>query len=484
MEKLIFEKSRDGRVGYTLPKNDVPEINIEDYFSKENIRDNSPELPEISENEIARHFVKLSHLNYNIEEGLYPLGSCTMKYNPKINEVTASLDGFAELHPHSVERNSQGALQLMYELTELLMEITGLKGCTLQPAAGSHGEFAGINMIAAYHEHRNDTKRTKILIPDSAHGTNPASSAIAGFSIVPIKSNDKGLLDIEDLKLHCNNEVAGFMLTNPNTLGLFETQIVEIEKLIHGCGGLMYMDGANMNALMGITSPGAMGFDCVHLNLHKTFSTPHGGGGPGSGPVCVSDKLVDHLPVPRIEKNGDKYSLSYDHPKSIGKLMSFFGNFGVMVRAYTYIRILAEEGVSSVTQNAIINANYLLSKFKPFFEVPYGEKCMHEFVMSGNIQKAKGVSTKDMAKRLLDYGFHAPTIYFPLIVHEALLVEPTETESLESLDSFANAMINIAKEADTDPELVNNSPVKTPIRRLDDALAARKLNINWSNATE
>jgi glycine dehydrogenase subunit 2 len=479
MEQLIFEKSREGRKGYTLPKLDIPSTDLNKSIPEGLLRKIDLNLPEVSENEISRHFVRLSHLNYSIEEGLYPLGSCTMKYNPKINEVTAALPGFAELHPCSEERNAQGALQLMYELGELLQKITGLQGCTLQPAAGSHGEFAGINMIAAYHEDRKDTKRTKILIPDSAHGTNPASSAIGGFSIVSIDSNADGLVDIEDLKSKCNDEVAGFMLTNPNTLGLFDTQIVEIEKLIHGCGGLMYMDGANMNALMGIARPGDMGFDCVHLNLHKTFSTPHGGGGPGSGPVCVSQKLVDYLPVPRILKEGETYRLSEEFPKSIGKMMTFYGNFGVLVRAYTYIRILGEEGLKAVSKNAIINANYLLSRLKAHFDLPHDVPCMHEFVLSGDRQKALGVTTKDMAKRLLDLGFHAPTIYFPLIVHEALLVEPTETETLESLDHFADTLIQIAKEAETNPEMVCQSPVNTPVKRLDDALAARNLNIRW-----
>jgi len=473
MEKTLFEKSRAGRKGYTLPVLDVNKTEVADGI----LRKIDLPLPEISENEIARHFTKLSHLNFSIEEGLYPLGSCTMKYNPKINEYTASLPGFIDLHPISEVRNAQGALQLMYELQELLKEITGLQGCTLQPAAGSHGEFTGISMIAAYHA--KDSKRKYILIPDSAHGTNPASSTIAGFSIVAVKSNEKGLVDLEDLKSKCNDEVAGFMLTNPNTLGLFETQIIEIEKLIHGCGGLMYMDGANMNALMGIVRPGDMGFDCVHLNLHKTFSTPHGGGGPGSGPVCVSEKLVDYLPVPRVIKTGESYDLSYDFPKSIGKVMAFYGNFGILIRAYTYIRILGGEGLKKVSENAIINANYLLSRLKEYFELPHDERCMHEFVLSGDRQKKLGVTTKDMAKRLLDYGYHAPTIYFPLIVHEALLVEPTETESLESLDSFADALIQIAKEAETSPELVKDSPQKTPVKRLDDALAARNLDVRW-----
>jgi glycine dehydrogenase subunit 2 len=479
MEKTIFELSRDGRIGYTLPKSDVPELKLEDEIPDKMLRRIDLHLPEISESEISRHFTRLSHMNYSIEEGLYPLGSCTMKYNPKVNEVTSSLPGFVELHPCSEVKNAQGALELMYELEGMLSEITGLEACSLQPAAGSNGEFTGINMISAYHRDRKDDKRKIILVPDSAHGTNPASCSISGFSIVNVKSNSKGLVDIEDLREKCTDEVAGFMLTNPNTLGLFETQIMEIEKLVHGCGGLMYMDGANMNALMGIARPGDMGFDCVHLNLHKTFSTPHGGGGPGSGPVCVNDKLVDFLPIPRIIKKDDFYYFSDDYPKSIGKLLAFFGNFGVLVRAYTYIKILGGKGLKKASENAILNANYLLSKLKDNFDIPHSDMCKHEFVMSGDRQKEYGVTTKDMAKRLLDYGYHAPTIYFPLIVHEAMLVEPTETETLEILDAFADTMNRIAREALEDPELVKNSPLKTPVKRLDDALAARNLDICW-----
>ncbi|MFA6572002.1 MAG: aminomethyl-transferring glycine dehydrogenase subunit GcvPB, partial [Bacteroidota bacterium] len=345
MEKLLFEKSRKGRIGFTLPKTEVPEILPEKMVPERFLRKSEVELPEVSEIEIARHYVRLSHLNYCIEEGFYPLGSCTMKYNPKINEKTAGISGFVDLHPCSTTANSQGTLQMMYELGEYLKEISGLKGVSLQPSAGSQGELTGILMIRAYHIDRNDSKRTKILIPDSAHGTNPASAAIAGFQIVSIKSNDKGRVDIQDLASKAGDDVAGFMLTNPNTLGLFETQIVEIEKIIHGCGGLMYMDGANLNALLGIVRPGDMKFDCVHINLHKTFATPHGGGGPGAGPVCVSDKLVPFLPIPQIVKNGEMYELIEDNPKSIGKMHTFFGNFGVFLRAYTYIRMLGGKGL-------------------------------------------------------------------------------------------------------------------------------------------
>lgn len=479
MEKLIFEKSKANRIGFTLPDLDIERKALSQLIPQEFLRKVPAELPEVSEIEIARHYLRLAHLNYNIEKGLYPLGSCTMKYNPKVNEKTASLPGFTELHPCSDEEFSQGALELMYELGEYLMEITGLQGVSLQPAAGSQGELTGILLFRAYHLDRGDKARNKILIPDSAHGTNPASAAIAGFKVESVKSDDRGRIDIEDLKSKAGSDVAGLMLTNPNTLGLFENHVVEIEEIIHGCGGLLYMDGANLNALLGIVRPGDMKFDCVHINLHKTFSTPHGGGGPGSGPVCVSEKLVPYLPIPQIAKNGDKFSLELDNPKSIGKVHSFFGNFGVFVRALTYMKMLGPDGLRQISENAIINANYLLKLVKDNFELPYDEFCMHEFVLSGDKQKKAGVSTKDVAKRLLDYGYHAPTIYFPLIVHESLLVEPTETEMKENLDDFADVMNKIAYEAINSPELLLSSPNNTPVRRVDDALAARKLNISF-----
>jgi glycine dehydrogenase subunit 2 len=484
MIPLIFEKSRSGRKGFSLPALVIPRSEISDLIPSYFIRKSEIGLPEVSENEISRHFVKLSHLNYSIEEGVYPLGSCTMKYNPKVNEKTAAMQGFAELHPQTDEKNAQGALQLMYELGECLKEIAGLPGVSLQPSAGSQGELTGIMLIRAYHLDRNDTKRTKILIPDSAHGTNPASAAIAGFQIVSIDSNSEGKVDIEDMAKKVGDDVAGFMLTNPNTLGLFENQILEIEKLIHGCGGLMYMDGANLNALLGIVRPGDMKFDCVHINLHKTFSTPHGGGGPGAGPVCVNEKLIPYLPIPQIVKDGDYYKLVEDNPKSIGKLHTFFGNFGVFVRAYTYIRMNGADGLYDISKNAIINANYLKHLLADEYEFPYNENCMHEFVMSGDKQKKLGVSTKDIAKRLLDYGYHAPTIYFPLIVHEAMLVETTETETKESIDSFAEALLKISEEVKSTPDIVLNAPASTPVKRLDDALAARNLNISWFGDNE
>ncbi|MFP4369889.1 MAG: aminomethyl-transferring glycine dehydrogenase subunit GcvPB [Candidatus Kapaibacterium sp.] len=481
MEKLIFEKSKPGRTGYSMPRLDVPAKDISEIIGDGNIRTHKAELPEVSENEISRHFIRMSKLNYNIEEGFYPLGSCTMKYNPKVNEKTAGMNGFADLHPFTRQEYAQGALCLMYELGEALKEITGLQGVSLQPAAGSQGELAGILMIKAYHEDRGDTKRKNILIPDSAHGTNPASAAIGGFRVVNVKSLDNGRIDLEDLQSKCNEETAGFMLTNPNTVGLFENQIDGIEKAVHGAGGLMYMDGANLNALLGIARPGDMKFDCVHINLHKTFSTPHGGGGPGSGPVCVSDKLLPYLPIPNVRKDGDKYILEDDNPKSIGKVHAYYGNFGVLVRAYTYIRMNGAEGLKNISKNAIINANYLFALIKDKFVVPYDEYCMHEFIISGDNQKKLGVSTRDIAKRLLDYGFHAPTIYFPLIVHEAMLIEPTETESKENIDEFAEAMLSIAKEAEENPDIVTSAPNNTPLKRLNEALAARNLDISWQD---
>jgi glycine dehydrogenase subunit 2 len=368
----------------------------------------------------------------------------------------------------------------MYELGEALKEISGLQGVTLQPAAGSQGELAGILMFRAYHKAHGNTKRTKILIPNAAHGTNPASAAIAGFQIVELKSNEQGRVDLDDLKSKLGDDIAGFMLTNPNTIGVFEKEILQITEMVKGCGGLTYMDGANLNALLGIARPGDMGFDCMHINLHKTFSTPHGGGGPGSGPVCVSERLIPFLPVPQIEKDGDKFVMNFDKPQSIGKMHSFWGNFGMYTRAYTYIRMHGAKGLREVSENAILNANYIRALIKDNYLMPYTENGMHEFVISADYQKELGVSAKDIAKRLLDYGFHAPTIYFPLIVHECMLIEPTETESIENLEKFAEVMNLIAEEARTNPELVTSAPLNTPIRRVDDALAARKLNIRFT----
>jgi glycine dehydrogenase subunit 2 len=474
--KLLFEKSIPGRKGYTLPKMDVDLLPIENIIPSKYLRKEKFNLPEISENEVVRHFVHLSSLNYHIDKGFYPLGSCTMKYNPKLNEVTSSLEGFAHIHPLEPQEVTQGSLRLMFEIGEYLKAIAGMEGITLQPAAGAQGEFTSLLMIRAYHNDKGKP-RNVILVPDSAHGTNPASVTISGFKAANVKSNPHGTIDIEDLKRNLTEDVAGIMITNPNTLGIFEREIVTIEKLVHDAGALMYMDGANLNALLGIVRPGDMGFDAVHINLHKTFSTPHGGGGPGSGPVAVSKRLEPYLPTPIIEKNNSVYKLNSDIKKSIGRVHSFYGNFSMMVRAYTYIRMIGAEGLRETSENAILNANYLLSRLKGHFDLPYNEIPMHEFVLSCEKQKSMGVKVMDIAKRLLDFGFHAPTTYFPLIVKEALMVEPTETETKETLDTFADALKQINEEIKTDPEKVLKAPHTTPVRRLDDARAAKQLDI-------
>ncbi len=475
-EPLMFEKTRPGRKGYSLPALDIPEESIDSLLPKKFQRTTTPALPELSESEVVRHFIRLSTLNYHIDKGFYPLGSCTMKYNPKVNEVSASMPGFRDIHPFQPIETIQGALQLMYELSLYLKEIVGMHAVSLQPAAGAQGELCGLLIIRKYHEKQGRARKT-ILVPDSAHGTNPASVSMAGCRSLTIRSNERGMVDIEDLKRHLDEDVAGFMLTNPNTLGIFEEQILEIQKLIHGIGGLMYMDGANLNALLGITRPGDMGFDCVHLNLHKTFSTPHGGGGPGAGPIGVTERLEHFLPVPTVEKVGENYVLNHDRPDSIGKVHSFYGNFGMHVRAYTYIRLHGTRGLREIGEHAILNANYLLSRLKNYFELRYKETPMHEFVLSGDRQRAMGVRVTDIAKRLLDFGLHAPTIYFPLIVREALMVEPTETETKETLDAFADALIQINEEIKSNPEIVSTAPHTTPVKRLDEARAAKQVNV-------
>ena len=481
--KLIFEKSRPGRMGISLPDCDVPERKIEAMIPKELLR-SELNLPEVSEVEVVRHYTKLSTRNYGIDTGFYPLGSCTMKYNPKVNEEIAKLPGFKLLHPLQDKKLSQGALELMYNLKKILCEITGMDRFTLQPAAGAQGELAGLMMPRAYFEHKKE-KRTKIIVPDSSHGTNPASASLCGYESITIRSNEKGIVDLEELKKVLNEDVACIMLTNPNTLGLFEEEILEITAIAHKKGALVYCDGANMNALLGIARPGDMGFDIIHLNLHKTFSTPHGGGGPGSGPIGVKKSLVPFLPKPIIEKEKDKYRLDYDSPLSIGKITAFYGNFSVLVKAYAYLRALGPEGLREVAENAVLNANYLMKKLKSHYYLPFDRTCMHEFVLSGERQSEKGVHTNDIAKRLLDYGFHAPTIYFPLIVSGAIMIEPTETESKETLDEFASAIIRIAKEAEENPEIVKTAPHPTaeggriPVGRLDAVTAARRPDLRW-----
>ncbi|UCE37144.1 MAG: aminomethyl-transferring glycine dehydrogenase subunit GcvPB [Thermoplasmata archaeon] len=468
--KLIFEKSVSGRMGVTLPKPGVPksDLNIPEEYLREDLN-----LPELSEIDVVRHYTSLSLKNFGVDSGFYPLGSCTMKYNPKINESIASFPGFRNSHPYQPEGGSQGALQLMYKLSNYLCEITGMDAFTLQPAAGAHGELTGLMMAKAYLKKKGE-ERKNILIPDSAHGTNPASSVGCGFDTIKIETNRKGTVDLEALAAAADENTAVLMITNPNTLGIFEKDIVNISKIVHSHGGLVYLDGANMNAMLGIVKPRDMGVDMMHLNLHKTFSTPHGGGGPGGGPVGVREFLKDFLPAPIIEKKKDKYILNYDVTNSIGRVKPFYGNFGVMVKAFTYIRMLGSQGLKDVAENAVLNANYLMRKLKEDYLLPYDVVCKHEFVISGENQKKDGVSTMDIAKRLLDYGFHPPTIYFPLIVKEAMMIEPTETESKQTLDEFADAMHKIAEEAKTNPDIVKSAPHITPTRRLDGVLAARK----------
>ncbi|MGB4439739.1 MAG: aminomethyl-transferring glycine dehydrogenase subunit GcvPB [Sedimentibacter sp.] len=472
---LIFEMSKKGRIAYSLPECDVPEISINEILDNKYIREESPELPEVSELDAVRHFTQLSQRNHGVDSGFYPLGSCTMKYNPKVNEQVARFDGFTKIHPYQPEKTVQGALELMYNLDGMLSEITGMDGFTLQPAAGAHGELTGLMIIKAYHKDRKDDKRTKIVVPDSAHGTNPASAAVAGFDVVEVKSNKNGLVDLESLKSVMSDDIAGFMLTNPNTLGLFDINILEISKIVHEAGGLMYYDGANANAILGISRPGDMGFDVVHLNLHKTFSTPHGGGGPGAGPVGVKKELVKFLPVQIVAKKENEYFMDYDRPLSIGKVKSLYGNFGILVRAYAYILSMGPDGIKAIAENAVLNANYIATKLKDKYYLPVDRECMHECVLSGDWQKKKnGVSTLDIAKRLLDFGFHPPTIYFPLIVSEAIMIEPTESESKETLDDFIAVMRQIADEAENNPEIVKTAPHTTIISRLDEATAARR----------
>lgn len=478
--KLIFEISKNGRKGYTLPACDVPEIPTADLIDSGFLNNDELKLPEVSEVDVIRHFTLLSNKNFGVDTGFYPLGSCTMKYNPRINEDVAAMPEFTKLHPYQPESTVQGALEAMYDLSEKLAEITGLEAVTLQPSAGAHGELTGLMIIKAYHEKRGEKKRTKIIVPDSAHGTNPASAAVAGFDVIEIKSDNSGAVDLEKLREVLNDEVAGLMLTNPSTLGLFEKNIVKIAEMVHEAGGLLYYDGANTNAIMGKTRPGDMGFDVCHLNLHKTFSTPHGGGGPGSGPVGVRKDLVEFLPVPVISKNETGCYLDYDRPYSIGKIKNFYGNFGVALKAYAYISTMGAEGLKKASETAVLNANYIKESLKDYYNVATDEICMHEFVLAGLKDETNHVTTLDVAKRLIDYGFHPPTIYFPLIVHEALMIEPTETEKLETMDEFIDAMIMIAKEAKENPEIVKSAPNNTELKRLDEVKAARTPILKWT----
>jgi len=480
---LIFELSVEGRISYSLPELDVPEVPVADLIPSEYIRKTPANLPEMAELDLVRHFTRLSKRNHGVDDGFYPLGSCTMKYNPKRNERAARIPGYAQIHPLQPQETVQGALELLFNLQTELEEITGMDEVSLQPAAGAHGEWTGLMMIRAYHEARGE-KRTTVIVPDSAHGTNPASATVAGYKTVTVKSNEKGGVDLEALRAVVNQDTAALMLTNPSTLGLFEDQIIEIAEIVHEAGGLLYYDGANANAILGYARPGDMGFDVVHLNLHKTFTTPHGGGGPGAGPVGVKKELIPYLPKPRLEKQGDQFVLNWDRPDSIGKVKGFWGNFGILVRAYTYIRTMGPDGLKRVTEDAVLNANYMMRRLEPYFDLPYNQICKHEFVLSGRrYKKEYGVKTLDIAKRLLDFGVHPPTIYFPLNVEEAIMIEPTETENLQTLDGFCDMMIQIANEAKENPEIVKNAPHNTKVNRLDETTAARQpvLRFSWAD---
>jgi glycine dehydrogenase subunit 2 len=480
--ETIFDRGESGRYALSLPEPDVETRPLRELIPQDLLRQKDPELPQVSQIELIRHYTALSQKNYGVDTGVYPLGSCTMKYNPRINEETARIPQFALAHPLQGEALSQGSLRLMYELAQLLKSIAGLDGITLQPAAGAHGEFLGMLLIKKYFEEHNAIEqRKKILLPDSAHGTNPASAHIAGFEVIEIPSDARGMVDLEALKEHVDETVAGIMLTVPNTLGIFEEDILEITELIHKAGGFCYFDGANLNSLVGRARPGDFGIDIVHFNLHKTFSTPHGGGGPGAGPVAVRKELAPYLPVPLVAQRNGTYYLEYNRPKSIGRLHSFYGNFGILVRAYTYICMLGDEGLRAVSSNAVLNANYLKEKLKKQYKLPFDRLCKHEVVLSGQ-GLAEGVHTLDIAKRLIDYGFHPPTIYFPLIVPEALMIEPTETVSKEELDALADAFIRIAQEAKENPELLRTAPHNAPVGRLDDVKAAREPTLRTPKA--
>lgn len=470
---LIFEMSKPGRHAYSLPDCDVPEVDVTSVIPQEFIRQTPAELPEVSELQLMRHYTELSTRNHGVDSGFYPLGSCTMKYNPKINEDVARYPGLARIHPYQAEETIQGAMEVLYNLQEELAEITGMDEVTLQPAAGAQGEWTALMMIRAYHESRGE-HRTKVIVPDTAHGTNPASAAVAGLETITIASDENGNVNIDELKKAVGSDTAALMLTNPSTLGLFEENIEEIAQIVHDAGGLLYYDGANANAILGIARPGDMGFDVVHLNLHKTFTGPHGGGGPGSGPIGCKKDLVPFLPRPQVVKEGDQYRFDYDIPQSIGRVKAYYGNFGINLRAYTYIRSNGPEGLLRVSQEAVLNANYMMRKLAPYYELPYDRVCKHEFVLSGRKQKKLGVRTLDIAKRLLDFGYHPPTIYFPLIVEECMMIEPTETESKETLDEFIDVMIQIAKEAEENPAIVQEAPHHTLVSRLDEVTAARK----------
>lgn len=481
---LLFERGRPGRQGFSLPPlEDVPAPPIEELLPAEKTRRLPLELPELSEGEIIRHYTALSQRNFGVDSGFYPLGSCTMKYNPKVNEEAASLPGFACLHPCQEEEQLQGALELLYRLEQELREVTGMDRFTFQPAAGAHGELMGLMIIRAYFQANNED-RNKILVPLSAHGTNPASAAMIGSKVVHLPSDEKGLVDVEALKEALDEDTAALMLTNPNTLGLFEENILEIARLVHDAGGLLYYDGANLNPIMGQARPGDMGFDLVHLNLHKTFSAPHGGGGPGCGPVGVKERLLPYLPAPLVARGDEGFFLDYDLPHSVGRVHSFYGNFLVAVKAYTYLRMMGAEGLKQASRDAVLNANYLMHKLKKNFRLPHDRLCKHEFVLSAKKQKRLGAGAADIAKALMDYGYHAPTVYFPQEIAEALMVEPTETESKETLDGFCLAMEKIARQIEEDPSPVSSAPHHMPVGRLDEVQAVKQPRLRWRQEEE
>ncbi|MDA2937142.1 aminomethyl-transferring glycine dehydrogenase subunit GcvPB [Acidobacteria bacterium AH-259-A15] len=478
-ESLIFEKSSPGKSAYTLPPLDVEDVPPERILDPEYLREEVSGFPEVSEAELICHYTRMSTWNYHIDLGMYPLGSCTMKYNPKLNERVARIPGIAFTHPLQEDEHSQGNLEILFKLQQYLKELTGMQAVSLQPAGGAQGEFTGMLMVRAYHMER-DRPRKYVLIPDSAHGTNPATARMAGYEVISVPSDHRGRIDVKALAQEMSEDVSCLMLTNPNTMGIFESEIEEMARIVHTKGGLMYMDGANFNALMGYARPGDMGIDVLHLNLHKTFSTPHGGGGPGSGPVACRENLSAYLPVPRIEREGARYRLNYEKPESVGRVHAFYGNFGMAVRALCYILTCGQEGLKELSEIAVLSANYIRHQLKGYYDLPYDTPTLHEVVFSDKIQNRKGVKTLDIVKRLMDYGFHPPTIYFPLIVHGALMIEPAESQSKEELDAFIEAMISISREAEEEPEKVINAPVTTKLTRLDETRAARSPILRWT----
>jgi glycine dehydrogenase subunit 2 len=483
-EPLVFEKSLPGHRGADLPATGVPLRAVSGLLPGVRLRTAPPRLPELAEPQVVRHYTRLSQLNHSVDTGFYPLGSCTMKHNPRLNEEMAGLPGFVDLHPYQAEDEVQGILRVMYEVEQALLEITGMRRATLQPAAGAHGELAGVLMIKAYHRDHGGGHRHTVIVPDSAHGTNLASAAMAGYRVVEIPSSPRGLIDLEALRHNLSEETAAVMLTNPNTLGLFEEDILDISRLAHEAGALCYYDGANLNAIMGKARPGDMGMDVVHVNLHKTFSTPHGGGGPGAGPVAVGAELEPYLPLPLVHRSGDQrtYGLDYDRPLSVGRIKGFYGNIGVIVRAFAYLLRMGSDGLTKASEDAVLNANYLRVRLRELYPTPYDRPCMHEFVMSAATRAEQGGTALNIAKRILDFGMHAPTIYFPLIVPEALMVEPTETEDVRTLEAFVRVMEQIDRELKEEPELVRGAPHSTPVRRPDETEAARHPILRWTPA--